>query len=229
MKRLDSSVVECARCCDLFQYGDIDQGLNHLQHDHSKERADPEPNMRQQLSHWLVSTSASEREMRNSRLLKFVETIRRCCGQLLMMASELRNDVADEDNQRSSEYLLPTILVEATMNVFQFVLHTAYSLQLFRKIGEVPSAPVELLELLGRQGDISEAECIARIAYIAMTDSRDELMRMVPPRRSRDSELLHVTPESIVTISLVFLGQRPLLQGLGIIALYEKQFAHLVR
>lgn len=228
IEKLSTPLAECRSCHRETRYLDVEDALAHLrQFHHARTTTGTLPDT--QLEHWLVSSAAHGTERRNERLLGFVETLHRCTKKLLAKAIELRSSVADQDDKRGTKYLLPTALVKAAEKIFQYIYYSAYSIEMWHERGVVLAAPVTAPPLLGNRTDVSGAEYFAKIADIAMSNARDELMLMVRTGESRDPVLhIRTTPESNVLVSLFFLISRPLLQELEIEKLYRQHLVRLV-
>ncbi|KAJ8106574.1 hypothetical protein OPT61_g9442 [Boeremia exigua] len=220
---LSLPIEKCRSCLREKRYYSIADALDHLQQKHSSQIEGPAD---KPLTHWIVSFEEQGMERSNTLLLQFLETIQRYSGKLLSKSIEIRSSVADKDNSRGSNYLLPTALVKAAEKVFQYIYYSAYSFDQWQKRGFVPSIPEDLPPLLPDQAKATGMEYFAKIADVALSNARDELMMMALTGKSRDSvQQICIPPESSVLSLFVTLMGRPLIHGLRIEELYRE---HLV-
>ncbi|KAF2627016.1 hypothetical protein BU25DRAFT_411124 [Macroventuria anomochaeta] len=225
--QLSKPIAQCRSCRREERYPDVDDALAHLRQAHTKFRTETGAPANGQLAHWLVSSSVQGMERSNERLLEFVKVLQQCTRKLLSKAIEIRSSVTGKDNRKGNKYLLPTALVKAAEKIFQYIYYSAYSIEEWHKRGLAPAAPSTLPPLLADRTDVTGAEYFAKIADIAMSNARDELMLMTHTGESRDPVLhIRTTPESNVLVSLFCLMTRPILEGLEIDKLYRE---HLVR
>jgi hypothetical protein len=229
IEQLDLDVYHCVVCRKDKRYPDIDDALDHLQNVHTVAGPNLSATGRTQLRHWLVTTSSQRWEDRNERLLNFVETLKICSQKLLVKATDIRSSVANKEDRKGSNYLLPTALVKAAEKIFQYIFYSADSLQVWKESGTCPRVPMDLPLLLADQAQSIGVEYFAKVANVALSEAQDELMLMAHTGESRDP-MLHIrtTPESTVLLYLVALAGRPVLEGLGSLELYHKHLVRLV-
>lgn len=226
---LSTPIDECRLCRGGECYPDIDGAIDHLRQAHTAPEKTKEASADAQLAHWLVSSSVRGIERRNEQLLDLVDTIQRCNRKLLAKAIEIRSSVADKDNLKGSKYLLPTALVKAAEKTFQYIYYSAYSFEAWQERGIVPAAPSIASSWLGYRTDFTGAELFAKIADVALSNARDELMLMAHTGKSRHPVLhIRLTPESNLLLSLLFLTSRRLLHGHDIMDLYQRDLVRLV-
>jgi hypothetical protein len=211
--RLKLPIDECLSCRKRVRYADATE--------------------RHSLRHWLVPVALYEQERDNEEMLRFTEKVNNCAAKLLSKAIDIRTSVANKDSERDGKYLLPTALVKAAEKIFQFVYYTAHSFQVWHDDRMIPIAPEGAPALLADLKTVTGSEYFAKVADIAMSNARDELMLLAHTGESRDPVLhLRMTPETTVLATLILLGahhDRPLLQDFGILELYREQLVRLVR
>jgi hypothetical protein len=227
LSNLGIAISECQLCRKAYHFASLEAGINHLQQSHA-ESANKKDD--RDLPHWLLPASLLGPERRIERLLEFVQNLRLCTEKLLSKAIEIRSSVADKDSQRSAGFLLPTALVKAAEKTFQFIYYSAYSVQQWRDIGFVPPAPSKAPPLLSDRTDVSGAEYVAKIADIALSNARDELMLMAHTGESRNPVVyVHTTPETnVLLLSALLFMNREVRPEVGIFDMYEEHLVRLV-
>ena len=126
-------VERCATCSKSTLYPDIDDAYQHLRNFHAQKTGTVAlKDEKSKLGHWLVSTAGVELERRNTEMLNLIHVILRRTEKLLLRAMEIRTSVANDKNQKSSEYLLPSALVRAAEKIFQFIYTARYTVQYLR-------------------------------------------------------------------------------------------------
>ncbi|KAF3050681.1 hypothetical protein E8E11_009871 [Didymella keratinophila] len=225
LPELSLPIGQCSFCRREKRYPDIDDAIEHVQQYHVDSSTQIERN---RLTHWLLPVSSQGTERKNERLLEFVATLRRCTERLLAKAIDIRSSVADKDSEKDAGFLLPTALVKAAEKTFQFIYYSAYSMQRWQDMGLVPLAPDDAPVLFFDRTDVTGAEYVAKIADIALSNARDELMLMAHTGMSRDPVLhIRTTPETNVLFLMAFLMNRQLLPGLEVDDLYHEHLVSL--
>jgi hypothetical protein len=222
------TIGECALCLRSSRYPDIDDAYEHLYRVHAqrKEKFILQDEKRK-LGHWLVSTTGAELERKNNDFLSLVRIILSRTEKLLYRAMEIRASVANDQLQRSSEYLLPTALVMAAEKIFQFIYTAYYTVQyLHSQHGK--SSGLSSIEV---QDNASLAEHFGVAAGHDLSKAQNELLWMAHTGTADGTSVVRYTastPETTIYFGLGWLIFRKLHLDMDIQELYQNHLSSLV-
>ncbi|OCK74776.1 hypothetical protein K432DRAFT_310030 [Lepidopterella palustris CBS 459.81] len=225
-------IQHCTLCSRSNRYPDIDDAFRHLFHFHAQMKGDlPIELYKEALGHWLVSTSGLEMEERNAKMINLISVLLRRARKLLYKSIEIRNNVADEKNQKPNNFLLPSALVKAAEKVFQFVYTAPYTVRFLQDQGKA-SLNTKLMGPLPMElrDNTALAEHYGVAADNALSKAQDELLLMAHTGSTDSASIvLYVssTPETTIMIGLGCLITRHIHREMDVRELYRSHLSTL--
>jgi hypothetical protein len=202
----------------------MEEAFNHLLGFHVLEVANTQPPPRSQMCHWIVSSSGADLEKQNDHMIRLLSTLLRRFEALRYKSVDIRNSVANENNEKPADYLLPVSLVKAAEKIFQTVYTSHYSVKSLHRHHTDAAASVIELEI---HTDLIDH--FGSAANDALSEARRALLLMAHTGDTQASVLdVHCTLESLMLSCFVALSDPALLNGLGALELYEKHLSSMV-
>jgi hypothetical protein len=222
------TIGECVSCSRSSRYPDIDDAYEHLHlvHAQKKDRFISQDE-KSKLGHWIVSTSGAELEKRNNDLHNLMRIILSRTDKLLYRAMGIRSSVANDQLQRSSEYLLPTALVMAAEKILQFV-YTAHHTVQYLSSQHRTRTNLSSIEVLD---NASLAEYFGVAAGHDLSKAQNELLWMAHMGTADGTSVVRYTastPETTIYLGLAYLINRKLHQDMDAPELYRNHLSSLV-
>ena len=222
---LTMPIKQCTECSRERRYPDIDDAIEHLRRHHTKSQKASDTVAKTDLDHWLVPTTSLASEEANMKLLNFLGTLLRCTRKLLAKSIHIRSSVAEDDGRMSSKYLLPRDLVRAAEHIFQFIYYSGHCINMIREDRQIPGIPKDAPVLFGENTDVTGAEYFAKVADLALSNARDELMLMAHTGKSRDLVIYdRIMPDTIALMTFIALAKKEL----SITTSYHEHLVRLV-
>jgi hypothetical protein len=222
---LTASLEGCTICSQSTYYTGIEDALQHLLQHHTPGIAEAEKPSRLQLAHWVASASRADMEKRNERIVELLNALRWRVDLLRSKAIDIRHSVANENNEKSSDYLLPVALVKSVEKIFQMVYTSQYSFETLRKAnvdGLASTTELEtqmaLLQYLGSAASTALSE--ARHALLLQAHTGDDQAAVINIRS---------TPETTLLGCFTHLSNRSLSNGMCALELYHDHLSSMVR
>jgi hypothetical protein len=134
--------------------------------------------------------------------------------------------VAEDDGRMNSKYLLPRALVRTAEHVFQFFHYSGHCINMIREDKQIPGIPKDAPVLFGENTDVTGAKYFAKVADLALSNARDDLILMAYTGQSRDLVTYdRIMPETIVLMTFIALAKKEL----SIPVSYHEHLVRLVR
>ncbi|KAI4636059.1 hypothetical protein J4E83_001013 [Alternaria metachromatica] len=111
----------CSMCKRKTHYTSVDEAVQHLMQFHMSKSGQKLEHIREKLTHWVVSASGADLENSNQLVIRYLNTLSQQIEMLQTKFVDLRNSVANENNEKPEGYLLPSALVKAAENFFQIL------------------------------------------------------------------------------------------------------------
>lgn len=227
----DLPIIKCTTCEKSTQYLDTQDAMEHLLKVHFPVSNKRSPGkLEGNLIHWIASIKGAHIERRNDSLCTFIITVSTRVRKLLHKSADIRNGVANESDQKSDEYLLPSALVKAAEKIFQFLPTAMYCfrfVQIHYDSAE-HSYPVSKEEL---DANVKLAVHYSIAADDALSKAYDELLLMSHTNTNPTTSTVHYTsicPETVILYGLAGLAGRLKSHDKDIIELYQEHFSTLV-
>lgn len=225
---LSTELNDCSYCRRATRYANIEDAIHHLQKFHVVSQTGPDKFQSSKLNHYVVSLEIESQERIAYAMMDLLKASNERCRKLLSKAVELRSSVANEENNRSSTYLLPPALVKTAEKVFELVYTTTHVMcsvkndtATDRELWTFPPRPLE---------DIAFLDNPTRAASSAMSKASDALLLMAHTGRINNSVVYTpCTPEGIVLYSTIILTMRDIVGQKSLVELYRNYHSKLVR
>ncbi|PVH95033.1 hypothetical protein DM02DRAFT_675778 [Periconia macrospinosa] len=227
LEELNITIGACFHCSRGGQYADIDDAYTHLHKFHDKKTGMVTAAHRRRLNHWIVSTGGVEMEKKNAEMLKLIQALHHRASRLLIKSIEIRNSVANENDEKDPKYLLPSALVKAAMKVFQFIYTGLYTVRYISDEKKEASAWLSAIEV---QDNFALADHYGVAADRQLSKAQDELLLMAhtgSPDGAKIIDYRPSPPEATVQMILLFLCMRKIHNDRSIEELYRNHLSTL--
>jgi len=225
-------ISHCGTCSGDKQYQNIDHAYRHLLNFHvQKNNANGNIVSKEKLGHWLVLTAGLTLEKRNTEMINLLDVLNRRTKKLLYKAIEIRNSVANVNNEKPSNYLLLANMVKAAEKVFQYVYTSRYTVEFLHDQSKILLNPHQIFSPIVLRDNIALAEYYGIDADNCLSRAQDELLLMAHTGTSDGSSLVRYTaspPETTILFGIICLLERPLHQDTSVVDLYRAHLASLV-
>ena len=228
---LITPLKNCKLCKRKSHYDSVDDAVSHLVQFHVSETDQKLEFIRQKLTHWVVSASGADLEESNQNLIRYMGKLMRQVERLQAKFIDLRNSVADENNQKPERYLLPSALVKAAENFFQMIYTSQYSVQslyeglLYNQKTDMTTSRIrrELnvhIDLLEHFGGRATSE---------ISSARHALLLMAHTETTSNSVIsVRSPPELMLLFCCVQLSKRPVIGNLCALSSYQEHLSSIV-
>jgi hypothetical protein len=221
---LTTSLEDCTVCSRATYYSSMEEAIQHLLRFHVGKSVGAKPISSQQTVHWIASSSGAELEKRNEVMIDLLRALTWRAGKIRAKAVDIRNSVANENNEKPSDYLLPVSLVKAAERMFQLIYTSQYSLDELYRQSKVETAS-NLTRVL--ETHMALLEYLGFRASSALSEARRELLLMAHTGDSVQN--LRSTPETTLLICFLHLWSRALSNDLCVPGLYREHLSSMVR
>jgi hypothetical protein len=221
LDELSIPLSDCSRCRLSSTYSTIAKALDHLKKYHMTSSTFSQT-FEAQAAHWIVSPLDAEAENKIRQIGQTIHNLNTDLARLRSKSIDIRNSVADQNNEKPSDYLLPQAMVKAFENTLQTVYTARYCI----------AAIQEHVGTMSRTDSRNYLALIKRFADQADTSlskARNELLLMAHASDTQNL-VLHIrcTPETSILFVLCFLSLRPLLGGSPAHKLYREHLSSMV-
>jgi hypothetical protein len=227
LDELPIALDDCTFCGRSIHYTSLKEAFHHLKKYHVTPSKTPQKFKPTQLTHWIASSLGADIERKNEQMMSLIDAINTHLTKLRSKAVDIRNSVADQNNEKPSDYLLPMPMVKA----FEYILQTIYTARFgVETLHEYHQTP-DIAGFTTTEFETNAALVLrfAKLADTLLSKARNELLLMAHTGDSHNS-VLHIrsTPETSVLLVLFFLYSRPLLGGLTTKELYREHLSSMV-
>jgi hypothetical protein len=224
LEKLRTPLEDCSVCSRGKYYTFVEEAAQHLLRYHVGVKPIPP----QQLVHWIASSSGAELEKRNEVMIELLRALTWRAERIRAKAVDMRNSVANENNEKPSDYLLPVSLVKAAEKIFQLIYTAQYSLDEQYRESKVMTASGLTTRVLEAQ--MALLQYLGFTASSALSEARHELLLMAHTGdNSKSVQNLRSTPETTLLICILHLWSRALSNDLSVPALYREHLSSMVR
>jgi hypothetical protein len=219
---------DCSFCSKYAYYSTIREAYAHLKKYHVDPIKVSHTFKPAQLSHWIASDIGAVIERKNEQMMGLVGAINTHLSKLRSKATDIRNSVADKNNEKPSDYLLPMPMVKAFENILQTIYTARFGVEALHEYHQTPDVMGFITSEY--ETNVSLVLRFAKLADTSLSKARDELLLMAHSGDTHDS-VRHIrsTPETSVLMVLYFLSSQPLLGGLETTELYRDHLSSMVR
>lgn len=224
---LPSPIGQCDICARARYYSNADEAFEHLRRDHTSKANHPSDYSRTQLSHWVMSSHLANVEEKNDLIVEYLSALALRIEALRSKAIDIRNSVANERDEKPSEYLLPLSLVKAAEKILQTIDTCGYSVRELHNLDKADTMPsISRNELKTHMNLLSY---FGSAASTSLSSARKELMIMAHTGSHRGAvQNFRSTPEVTLFICLIHLWSRTISQNLSVPDLYRENLSVMV-
>ena len=221
LDELSTPLSDCNRCQFSRTHSTIAKALDHLKKFHMTSSKFSQT-FEAQAAHWIVSPLDAGAENKIGQIGQILHNLNMDLVKLRSKSIDIRNSVADQNNEKPSDYLLPQAMVKA----FESTLQTVYTAHF---------CIVEMQKHVGTMSGADFGSYLALLKHFAdsannsLSKARNELLLMAHAGDTQNS-VLHIrcTPETSVLVVLFVLFSRPLLGGSPTHKLYRNHLSSMV-
>lgn len=206
--QMEVPLDECNFCSRGFHHLDFDDAIQHVANYHYPQAAKKnEDGFRDSLKHWVVTLEIRLQEDKLSAMHGLLLVLRTRVKSLLSRAADIRNGVANEANQRSSQYLLPLALVRAAEHIFRFVFTAVYAFRhlqddfkhAHRISDDLMKDNEALADYYGILADNALAKSYSQLLLMAHTGSLDDASLVRYVSCTQDTTLMYILRSLVET------------------------------
>ncbi|KAI4686964.1 uncharacterized protein J4E84_005335 [Alternaria hordeiaustralica] len=223
---LSFPVNQCDFCKRARYYSSAEEAFEHLRRDHVSDTNQSSHLSRAQLSHWVMSSQLAGVEEQNELIVEYLSAMALRVETLRSKAIDIRNSVANERNEKPSEYLLPLSLVKAAEMILQMIDTCGYSVVELHKLNLDDTMPIISWKELKTHMDL--LSYFGSAASTTLSSARKELLIMAHTGSHRGAvQNFRSTPEVTLLICLIHLWSRAVLHDLSVPDLYREHLSKM--
>jgi hypothetical protein len=221
LDELSIPLSDCTRCRHSSPYSTMAKALDHLRKYHMTSSTLSQQ-FEAQAAHWIISPLDAEAENKIRQIGQTIHILITDLAKLRSKSIDIRNSVADQNNEKPSDYLLPQAMVKAFENTLQTIYTARFCIAAIQEhVGTMSKADFRsYLALIKRFADSADT---------SLSKARNELLLMAHAGDTQNS-VLHIrcTPETSILLVFCTLCSRPLLGGLPAYKLYRECLSSMV-
>jgi hypothetical protein len=216
---------ECTICSRSDPHTGTEDAFQHLLRYHTQGIPNEENPTRYQLTHWIASSFGADLEKRNERMIELLSALRWRVDLLRSKAIDIRYSVANKNNEKPSDYLLPLALVKAAEKTFQMVYTAQYSFESLHKASANEATLTTELET-----QMALLQYLGSAASTALSEARHALVLQAHTGDDQTSAInIRSTPESTLLGCFIHLSERSLFKDMCALELYHDHLSSMVR
>lgn len=231
LEDLVDSLDHCSMCKRKTHYTSVDEAVQHLMQFHVSKSGQKLEHIREKLTHWVVSASGADLENSNQLVIRYLNTLSQQIEMLQTKLVDLRNSVANENNEKPEGYLLPSALVKAAENFFQILFTSQYSVKslcaglLYNRNTRMTASDITK-EV---ETHITLIEHFGSRASTQISSARHALLLMANIGTVCNSVVsIHSPPELTLLLCCIQLSKRPIDGDLCVLASYQEHLSSMV-
>ena len=158
-------------------------------------------------------------------MIELLSVLRWRVDLLRSKAIDIRHSVANENNEKSSDYLLPVALVKAAEKIFQMIYTSQYSFRALHEANSNGAAPTSELETQN-----ALLQYLGSAASTALSETRHALLLQAHTGEDQSSAInIRSTAETTLLSCFTHLSEKSLFNDMCALELYHDHLSSMVR